>query len=101
MITRIITIIGHTILTLGNRTNFLPLSEPNSTDNLGEVQVSQQIDAEKGDEVNNNSNNKFNFFYMLNQQPNLTLQDQHEGTKIQASKTKPMQLTIREYDKSK
>ena len=34
-----------------------------------------------------------------NQQPNLPLQDQHEGTKIQASKTKPMQLTIREYYK--
>jgi len=38
---------------------------------------------------------------MLNQQPNLPLQDQHEGTKIQASKAKPMQLTIREYSKSK
>jgi hypothetical protein len=34
---------------------------------------------------------------MLNQQPNLPLQDQHEGTKIQASRKKPMQLTIREY----
>jgi len=38
---------------------------------------------------------------MLNQQPSLPLQDQHEGTKIQASKAKPMQLTIREYPKSK
>lgn len=38
---------------------------------------------------------------MLNQQPNLPLEDQHEGTNIQALKTKSMQLTIREYYKSK
>jgi hypothetical protein len=49
MITRIIIIIGHTILTLGNRMNFLPLTETNSTNSLGEVKVSQQIDAEKCD----------------------------------------------------
>jgi len=51
MITRmmIIIIIGHIILTLGNRMNILPPTEPNSTNNLGEVKVSQQIDAEKCD----------------------------------------------------
>jgi len=46
---RRIILIGHTILTLGNRMNILPPTEPNSTNNLREVKVSQHIDAEKCD----------------------------------------------------
>ena len=36
-------------LTLGDRMNLLPLTELNSTDNLGQVKVSQQTEAEKCD----------------------------------------------------
>ena len=35
--------------TLGDRMNFLPLTEPNPTDSLGQAKVSQQTDAEKCD----------------------------------------------------
>ena len=33
--------------TLGDRMNFVPLTEPNSINNLGQVKVFQQTDAEK------------------------------------------------------
>ena len=33
------------------------LTEPNPTDSLGQVKVSQQINADKCDLVNNNNNN--------------------------------------------
>jgi hypothetical protein len=38
---------------------------------------------------------------VLKQQPVDQLQEQHEATKIKASKTKHMKLCIREYDKWK
>ena len=34
--------------------NFLPLTEPNPSDNPGQVKVSPEIDAEKCDSVSNN-----------------------------------------------
>ena len=37
------------LLTLGDRMNFLPLTEPNATDNLGQMKVSQPVDVEKRD----------------------------------------------------
>ena len=49
MTTTMTMIIGHIILTLWNRMNILHPTKPNSTDNLGEVKVSQQIDAGKCD----------------------------------------------------
>jgi hypothetical protein len=39
------------LLTLEDRTSFVPLTEPNPTESLGRVKVSQQIDAEKCDSV--------------------------------------------------
>jgi len=36
-------------LTLGDRVNFLPLTEANPTHNLGQVKSSQQIDVDKCD----------------------------------------------------
>jgi hypothetical protein len=47
-------------LTLVDKVNFLPLIEPNPTDNLGEVKVSQHADADKSDKINNNTNNNNN-----------------------------------------
>jgi hypothetical protein len=41
------------LLTLRVRVNFLPQTEPNSFDSLGSVKVSQHVDTEKCDEVNN------------------------------------------------
>jgi len=35
------------LLTLGERMNFVPLTEPNPTESLGWVKISQQTDAEK------------------------------------------------------
>jgi hypothetical protein len=52
-------------LTLVDKVNFLPLTKPNPTDNLGYVKVSQQhIDAEKCDDDDDdwshwNSNKRF------------------------------------------
>jgi hypothetical protein len=43
-------------LTFGDGMNFLPMTEHNSTDNLGEVKVSQQIDVGNGESNNNNNN---------------------------------------------
>ena len=54
-------------LTLGDRMNFLPLTEPNLTDSLGLMKASQQIDAEKCG-YSNNSNNVhliYSFRYFL------------------------------------
>jgi hypothetical protein len=42
---------------------------------------------------------QFTCIYVLNQQPAGSLQEQHEATKIQESKTKHMKLKIREYYK--
>ena len=39
------------LLTLGDRMNFVPLTEPNPPESLGWLKVSQQIDAEKYDSV--------------------------------------------------
>jgi hypothetical protein len=36
---------------------FLPLTDPNPTDSLGLVKVSQQIGASNRDYINNNNNN--------------------------------------------
>ena len=47
--------------TLGDRMHFLPLTEPNPTNSLTEVKVSQQIDTKQCDQVSNsniNNNNK-------------------------------------------
>jgi len=59
-------------LTLGDWVNFLPLTEPNSTDIPGKVKVSQQTDAPKCDQVvitvnNNNNNNIISFSHFLHQ----------------------------------
>ena len=45
--------------TLEDRMRFIPLTEPNPTNNLKEVKVSRQIDSIKCDEVSsiNNNNN--------------------------------------------
>jgi hypothetical protein len=57
---------------MGDWVNFLPLTEPNPTDILGNVKVSQQTDAPKCDQVviivnNNNNNNIIWFSHFLHQ----------------------------------
>ena len=42
-------------MTLGDRMNLFPLAGPKPTDSLGYV-VSQLVDAEKRDEINNDEN---------------------------------------------
>ena len=42
-------------LTLGDRTNYLSLTESNPTDDLGQVKVSQQLGSENCDEINNDN----------------------------------------------
>jgi len=42
-------------LTLGDRIYFLSLTEPNPTDDLGQVKVSQQLGSENCDEINNDN----------------------------------------------